>query len=262
MSTPPAAAPTPRTDAVNECAKRLILNRPFGSSTADLLQELADLYSKHAESLERFLGSALANNDPLREKVIEFQRELAAKDARIAALEKDRDEFHGQYRMKCDVETKTLHIELADLRAQLQAANAKLDAAHAENERLAVEADRWMRDWETATDAAKAAINLVVEKEQANAALKAEVERLTKERDDFHHSYRTKCDIETKALHNELTAARALNDTLAGALKYNDAILQTIQVNAGDGNLVDIVSARTGNAVALSAYAKSKEAQP
>lgn len=87
--TPPADAPTPRTDAVNECAKRLILNRPFGSSTADLLQELADLYSKHAESLERFLGSALANNDPLREKVIEFQRELAAKDARIAALEKD-----------------------------------------------------------------------------------------------------------------------------------------------------------------------------
>ena len=89
--TPPADAPTPRTDAVNECAKRLILNRPFGSSTADLLQELADLYSKHAESLERFLGSALANNDPLREKVIEFQRELAAKDARIAALEKDKN---------------------------------------------------------------------------------------------------------------------------------------------------------------------------
>ena len=82
--TPPADAPTPRTDAVNECAKRLILNRPFGSSTADLLQELADLYSKHAESLERFLGSALANNDPLREKVIEFQRELAAKDAELS----------------------------------------------------------------------------------------------------------------------------------------------------------------------------------
>mgnify|MGYP006914139394 CR=1 FL=1 len=35
-----------------------------------------------------FLEGALANNEPWRQKLIKLQTELAAKDARIAALEK------------------------------------------------------------------------------------------------------------------------------------------------------------------------------
>ena len=182
--TPPADAPTPtpRTDAVNECAKRLILNRPFGSSTADLLQELADLYSKHAESLERFLGSALANNDPLREKVIEFQRELAAKDARIAALEQT---------------NAALKAELLDYR-------------------------------------------------EAASLIRADGTKIPRTSISLHQIRKT--EEAFADLRDSLTAARALNDTLAQELKeYETRLSPTLTQEAK---------------AALSAYAKSKEAQP
>lgn len=45
-----------------------------------------------------------------------------ALEARIAELEAERDNFHMEYRMKCDVETKQLHEKLAALRRKIDEA--------------------------------------------------------------------------------------------------------------------------------------------
>lgn len=42
--------------------------------------------------------------------------------ARIAELEAERDNFYMEYRMKCDVETKQLHEQLAALRRKIDEA--------------------------------------------------------------------------------------------------------------------------------------------
>lgn len=44
---------------------------------------------------------------------------LESQAARIAELEAERDNFHMEYRMKCDVETKQLHEQLAALRRKI-----------------------------------------------------------------------------------------------------------------------------------------------
>ena len=51
----------------------------------------------------------------------QFDCDLIAKQqaARIAELEAERDNFYMEYRMKCDVETKQLHEELAVLRRKI-----------------------------------------------------------------------------------------------------------------------------------------------
>ena len=47
---------------------------------------------------------------------------IESQAARIAELEAERDNFHMEYRMKCDVETKQLHEELAALRRKIDEA--------------------------------------------------------------------------------------------------------------------------------------------
>ena len=42
--------------------------------------------------------------------------------------------------------------------------------------------------------------------------LQGEVEALRRERDDFHMNYRMKCDVKTKALHEQLAAMTAERD--------------------------------------------------
>ena len=42
--------------------------------------------------------------------------------------------------------------------------------------------------------------------------LQGEVETLRRERDDFHMNYRMKCDVKTKALHEQLAAMTAERD--------------------------------------------------
>ena len=43
----------------------------------------------------------------------DLERELTTAQARIAELEKDKADFHMQYRMKCDEETKRLELRIA-----------------------------------------------------------------------------------------------------------------------------------------------------
>jgi hypothetical protein len=58
------------------------------------------------------------------EMVVKLQDIVESQAARIAELEAERDNFHMEYRMKCDVETKQLHEELAALRRKIDDAPA------------------------------------------------------------------------------------------------------------------------------------------
>ena len=99
------------------------------------------------------------------------------------------------------------HSYVADLRAQLQAANERAEVLTIYEQRL----DEARRERDIA--------------EQTNAALKAEVERLTKKCDEWKACAER---VDARMLHEQsdhnktvdrLIAARALNDRLAGALK-------------------------------------------
>lgn len=52
--------------------------------------------------------------------------------ARIAELEKERDDFHMQYRVKCDEETKAQAVRIAKLEAVLKVAGEALDSCDAD----------------------------------------------------------------------------------------------------------------------------------
>ena len=138
------------------------------------------------------------------------------------------------------------HSYVADLRAQLQAANERAEVLTIYEQRL----DEARRERDIA--------------EQTNAALKAEVERLTKKCDEWKACAER---VDARMLHEQsdhnktvdrLIAARALNDRLAGALMA----IPPCDVSM-DASFVYKTSgwrwaeAMEKRAVALSAYAKS-----
>jgi hypothetical protein len=81
----PAPAPTPRTDAVDQQAQRIVTAKPFGSSTADTINEIVALYSSHAHGLERSVNAAYDCNQDLIKK-------LRAAEERAVRAEEERDE--------------------------------------------------------------------------------------------------------------------------------------------------------------------------
>lgn len=52
--------------------------------------------------------------------------------ARIAELERERDDFHMQYRVKCDEETKAQAVRIAELDAALKVAGEALETIRRE----------------------------------------------------------------------------------------------------------------------------------
>ena len=109
--------------------------------------------------------------------------------------------------------------------------------------------------------------------EQTSAALKAEVDRLLHERNEIAEKsvlpYRDQLNAlvrEAEKVVVERDAARALNDTLAGAAQEAHAALVSIRADRPTAHTDEVwfMLNRAINTTdaALSAYAKSKEAQP
>ena len=166
------------------------------------------------------------------------------------------------------------HSYVADLRAQLQAANERAEKAEEINHRLTTMCRAYSVDpakignteiaiTRIAQDEHMALLNRLAASQQTSAALKAEVDRLLHERNEIAEKsvlpYRDQLNAlvrEAEKVVVERDAALALNDTLAGALKRSrDAI------GAGFGK-EQRAHIEQQAAAALSAYAKSKEAQP
>lgn len=62
---------------------------------------------------EDALAALFAENERLRDELTLAQSNLHWRDLEVVRLRKERDTFYMDYRMKCDAETKALHVELA-----------------------------------------------------------------------------------------------------------------------------------------------------
>ena len=161
---------------------------------------------------------------------------------------------------------------VSDLRAQLQAANERADRAEtALHQCLTVTGEEAgdRDDFLALVNSEQVTVQVTVDAvrgmkaeldtteafyrtaRQTNAALKAEVEGLKQWKREASDEL-FQCGVDIVKLNQQITAARALNDTLAGALK--ELVDQDDHQEPFNG--LDMSNGRA----ALSAYAKSKEA--
>ena len=93
------------------------LNPLLGHGGGKTVNEAADAIerlSAERDKLKHDLKMAFSEDDKLI-VMKQMQTEINAYKERIAELEKDKADFHMQYRMKCDEETKRLELRIAAL---------------------------------------------------------------------------------------------------------------------------------------------------
>ena len=91
------------------------LNPLLGHGGGKTVNEAADAIerlSAERDKLKHDLKMAFSEDDKLI-VMKQMQTEINAYKERIAELEKDKADFHMQYRMKCDEETKRLELRIA-----------------------------------------------------------------------------------------------------------------------------------------------------
>ena len=125
---------------------------------------------------------------------LEAAAAIVALEGRVAELERERDDFYMDYRMRCDEQTKHLHVALEQAQERFMALCKTVADGMPLAPTMVIPADGW---------------NAIVQQRAERA--EAEVQRITQERDGNDKGWRI-CEADNAKLREVVAAADAMRE--------------------------------------------------